>query len=177
MQMSIWHSLAVIVILIVVGAVLYVLARRPYCHKNVMLSDIRVYLEALLKRGYEGGFIVISEVGSKRFIQFEKYIRGKGNIGLQLSFPRAHWSDSYFQALKSVLAGQNIRFEIQRVDADSVAEFLEVDCHSDLGLAVRLVDIIARQVFQMKDAALFEIRFTNVSARDELIDTVQESDR
>jgi len=53
-------------------------------------------LELLLKRGYDGAFAVFTDHRSERFLQFRKYIQANRQIGLEMHFPRALWSESYY---------------------------------------------------------------------------------
>jgi hypothetical protein len=144
--------------------------KRPLYHKNVTLPEIGIHLRALLKRGYDGGFIIIEDMKSEKFIQFAKYVRENGNIGLESSFPRAPWSEKYYEKLKDFLRSQNIPFLAQPVTSDPVTEFIDIDCHSDIDLAVRLVEGIFCNVFQVRELS-FRVRGENISAKDELVDS------
>ncbi|MFQ5846382.1 MAG: hypothetical protein ACE5IQ_01770 [Candidatus Methylomirabilales bacterium] len=158
--------------LIALGIVvlLMIMANRPHYHKNVTLPQIRVHLHALLKRGYDGGFIIIEDMKSEKFVQYAKYIKDKGNIGLELSFPRASWSETYYEKLKDFLRSQNIPFRVQPVDSETVTEFIDIDCHSNIELALHLVEGIFCNIFHIEDPS-FRVRGENISARDELIDS------
>lgn len=149
---------------------LITMAKRPHYHKNVTLAQIRIHLEALLKRGYDGGFIIIEDMKSDKFVQFGKYVKEKGNIGLELGFPKAPWSETYYDNFKGFLRSENIRYVTQSVNSKPVTEFIDVDCRTDIDLALRLVKGIFCDVFQIKEPS-FKVRGENISAKDKLIDS------
>lgn len=150
--------------------VLMKIAKRPYYRKNANLAEVRGYLHALLKRGFDGGFVIIEDMNSERFVQFSKYVRDKGHIGIEFSFPKAPWSVRYYDKIKDFLMNQNIAFVIQQVNSHSVTEFVDVDCDSDIDLSVGLVKETFYNIFGIQNPS-FRIRPVNISVRDELIDT------
>lgn len=162
--------LIVALIVLSIFVLVIMMAKRPHYHKNVTLAQIRVHLEALLKRGYDGGFIIIEDMKSDKFVQFGKYIKEKGNIGLELGFPKAPWAEMYYDKFKGFLRSENIRYVTQSVNSKPVTEFIDVDCHTDIDLALKLVEGIFCDVFQIKEPS-FKVRGENISAKDELIDS------
>jgi len=52
--------------------------KQPAKHRvNIAEGDFRNYVEALLYRGYDLGFMIVEAPDRKRFIQFTKYIKRK----------------------------------------------------------------------------------------------------
>jgi hypothetical protein len=161
------------VIALVVFALLIIvvtLARQPYYHRNITLEEIPVYVSALWKRGYDRGFLVIEDMKSDKFVQFAKYIKEKGHIGIRLDFPRAPWSEPYYEKLRYFLRDHDIPFSTQSVETQPVTEFLHVDCGSDLQRACRIVEGIFRDVFDTSEP-VFKVWGHNISAEDKLIDS------
>jgi len=153
-----------------IAIVLIIAAKRPYYHKHVTFPGIRVLLQALLKRGYDGGVLIIEDMKSEKFVQFAKYIKEKGTIGLESSFPQAPWSAQYYEKVKEFLRSEGIPFVVQRVDTSPVTEFIDIDCRTDIDLALRLVEGIFHNVFQIREPS-FKVRGENISALDQLIDS------
>src|SRR5258706_14349241 len=110
-----------------IALVIILWAKKPLYHKNLSIEQTTGHLNALLKRGYNGAFIIIEDMNSDKFVQFAKYIKRKGVIVLELSFPRSPWSEQYYGSLKDWLRKEKIQFIIQGVDFKPVIEFLEVD--------------------------------------------------
>jgi hypothetical protein len=92
--------LAISAVILMFGAVLYVIGasylRWKRLYDNLKAGDLKTVADLLLRSGREGGFIVITEKGSGRFVQFRKYIHRKGEFGLELGFPKAPWSETYY---------------------------------------------------------------------------------
>jgi hypothetical protein len=150
--------------------ILVIVARRPHYHRNLALSQVKTHLEALLKRGYNGGFIIIEDMHSDRFVQLAKYIKKKGDIGIELSFPKAPWSEQYYGKFKEWLRSEKIPFIIQAVDSTPVTEFIDIDCHSNIGMALGLVESIFKDIFKIREP-LLRVRGEKISAKDVLIDS------
>jgi hypothetical protein len=145
-------------------------ASRPYTWK-VPVSDLRSSLETLLRRGYDGSFVLIKEPGTERFVQFAKYIRARGDFGLELGFPRTTWSGEYYSKLENLLVHEGTVFRRRPVATDPTTEFLEVDCGKDTELAFRIAYTILTTIFQIPLSTRLRVRFSNLSLTDELIDT------
>jgi hypothetical protein len=107
---------------------------------------------------------------SDKFVQFAKYIRKKGIIGLELSFPKAPWPEEYYNKLKEWLRNEKIPFIIQPVDSKPVSEFIDIDCEANVPMALQLLKNIFQEIFQVKNP-LLKIRGDNISPYDKLIDS------
>lgn len=158
---------AVIGVLALYGFVRYL--ARPSTSR-ILTSDLRPYLDTLLRRGYNGSFVLIEEPGTRRFVQFAKYIKRKGDIGLELGFPRTTWSEPYFTNLQEYLVANDIPFKRQPVETPPTTEFLDVDCGTDTAKAFRIAEAILTSMFQTPPPTRLKGRFSNLSLHDELID-------
>lgn len=151
--------------------------KRPLKYRlNVAQGDYRKYLEVLLYRGYDLGFMIIEAQDRERFIQFSKYIGREKNVGLQCDFPRAPWSERYYDSLKDLLKQRNYECEIQSVEPvpslrveDQVDEFLMIDLNQDLDASVALVRLVLLEIFKLDPSDTVTLWFDNVSVRDEKI--------
>ena len=167
MSTEIWLILVVSIVVALYGLVRY--AARPYTWR-VAAPDLLPYLERLLKRGYGGSFMVIEEPDGPRFVQFAKYIKGGGNIGVELSFPRAAWSEPYFDEFEQYLLTSEIAFKRQAVQTPPTIEFLDVDFGRDTAKAHEVAKAILAVVFKIPISTQLKVRFSNLSLNDELID-------
>jgi hypothetical protein len=142
--------------------------KRPYWHKNIALDDLKRFLELLLFRGYNGGFISICIPDREEFLQLSKYITRDNSIGLQLDFPLAKWSKHYYDSFKELLIDQGIRFEIQATSDENIPEFIVVDMKQDLDFAQVLIKKIIQNIYKF-NVVKVDLHFQNVSPRDEKI--------
>lgn len=151
--------------------------KRPAEHRlNVAQGDYRRYLETLLYRGYDRGFLIIEAQDRERFIQFSKYIGGKNKAGLQFDFPRAPWSTEYYDSLEDLVKNGNYEYEIQSIDLSPeqkleghVDEFLMVDLSQNLEAAVELARIVLLEIFKLDPTDTVTLSFDNISVSDEKI--------
>jgi hypothetical protein len=152
-------------------------AKQPARHRiNVAQGNFRLYLEALLYRGYDGGYMIIEAPDRRRFIQFSKYIKNERVAGLQFDFPRAPWSEEYFGPLKALLDRRNYTNEIEKVDPapkqrlkNQVVEFLVIDLDQDLDKASELSKLVFLEVFRLNPSDTVTLWFVDVSIHDEKI--------
>ena len=131
--------------------------RQPAKHRlNIEQGDFGNFIEALLYRGYDRGFMIVEAPDRKRFIQFTKYVKKRKQAGLQFDFPCAPWSMEYFEPLKEILSQRKFEYVIQPVKPlpklrpeDQVSEFIVVDLHQDLDAAVELTKIVLLEIFKL----------------------------
>ena len=163
------YLFAFLFILILVGCFIWRRGKKPYKHRDISQDHLKQFLEVLLFRGYEGGFLCIEIPDDHRFLQFSKYVAGKDSVGLQFDFPLAAWSRAYFEPLKRILNEERIKFEIQKTVRKAVPEFLLVDVEQDLELALRLAKLTLQSVYGLDESQHVDLYFENVNPRDEKI--------
>jgi hypothetical protein len=100
-------------------------------------------------------------------VQLAKYIRRKGDIGLELGFPLTTWSEPYFGKLEAYLTDNAIHYKRQPVATPPTTEFLDVDCGTDTQAAFRIAEAILTSIFQIPPTTQLKVRFSNLSLYDE----------
>ena len=138
---------------------------------SLTLPDVRNWIEILLKRGRDGGFIIITDIPSGKFVQIKKYVRRTGDYGLRMDFPKAPWSLAHYDAVSDVLQKDAVSFSALPTDDDPVTEVIVVDFHRDTGLALAVVERILFDVFGLPRDRRFRLRGEDISYKDEVIDT------
>jgi hypothetical protein len=146
--------------------------KQPVRHR-VEARGLKRYLEALLLRGYTGGLMIVdapgTAAGTRRFIQFAKYIGDDGSGGLQFSFPLAPWSESYYARIKEELHRNRIQYATEETEGGPTVEFILVDLQQDLSQADLLARIVLVNVFGLSLDDCVELYYQGVSPRDEAI--------
>jgi len=153
--------------LAIIGIVLLIL--RGVKGPAKTLETIERPIFDLLKRGYDGGFLLIDIARSKHFLQLRKYINKPDEYGIELCFPNASWSSGYFQKLKELCEHEKIKYTIaDKEDSESI-EFLCIDFGKDAHASYKFVKKIMIDMFKVdKDAKLF-VRLENAAIDDILI--------
>jgi len=130
-----------ILAIVLIGLTAFVVwARQIHSLRNRAWSNLGVAglergLSILLKRGDDGGYVVFTEVATKRFIQFRKYIFDSGEVGLEMHFPRSPWSEPYYSEVQNLLRRQELAFERAPLPSDPTVEVLRIDFARDVGAA------------------------------------------
>lgn len=161
--------LGVLLALLIVFGFLWHRGKTPYIHRAVHQQELRKFLEVLLYRGYDRGFICVQVPKDVRFLQFSKYIMNGQRVGLQLDFPLAPWSKDYYELLRTLLREKRILCEVEKTGQDGVTEFLVVDVKQDLSLAFDLTQLILQNLYGLDEDVRVELYFSGVSPRDERI--------
>jgi hypothetical protein len=143
--------------------------KKHYKHKNVSQKDLARYLEALLERGLNGGFLVIEVPNNKLFIQFSKYFIKNGQAGLQFDFPMAPWSEKYFEQLKRELLKMNLDFSIVSASGVKSRKFIAVDLKRDINSAASFATFVLQSIFGLTKEQTLTLYFENISPKDEKI--------
>ena len=154
-------------------AAAYYWLRLPAVH-HVKVTALRKYLEVLLRRGLQGGVMLVRPAsgsgGQERYIQFAKYIRTPGSIGIELAFPLSPWSEAYYPVLREALQHRDIYARIERTKRADTPEFLNIDFGADLAKADGVAHLILHDIFQLSPESTVRVTFENVSPKDELVD-------
>src|ERR1700722_5672834 len=128
-------------VIVVVGLILlWHFGKRPYKHRKVAQDKLEEYLMVVLKRGFNGGFLVIKIPNSSQFVQFSKYIREESGVGLQFDFPMVSWSENYYESVKSEASKNEFRFSVEKGSDNT--EFITIDSNQDTARAVELATLI-----------------------------------
>lgn len=162
--------LVIFLIFLVIGVFLWKSAKgvpRKICQLERCLFD-------LLRRGFSDGYLIISHIRSKTFIQFRKYILKKGEYGIELSFPKAPWSEKYFSDLVDYCREKEIQFELIDARDSGELDFLDIDFGKDVALAFKTVQVILLDIFNHSERDTYRVLLENASVEDVLIDSASD---
>ena len=164
--MSAW---LIFMLLAAVGVLLlWQYGQRPRRYRNVQVGELARFIQTLLKRGYQGGLLILETKTSRsdrRFLQFSKYIREDGRAGLEFGFPNAPWSRAYYDALRRELDAKGVAFTLQDTGRHDTTQFLVVDLERDVTKAQRVAELAVPIVFGGASTG-FQAHYENVSAMD-----------
>lgn len=156
---------------IFIAVVLGLLVLHWYLRKPLKLkiaqTDLERYLRMLLRRGYNGGFLVIQVPNSPLFLQFAKYVTQEGRAGLQFDFPLADWSRSHWQPLIHAVTTHGFPFMFQK--GSDGTEFLVINLNQEIDRAAWLARLVLRTIYGLMDDQSVALFFQNVSPHDEQI--------
>lgn len=165
------YVIIVLVILLIVSILGFLISRPlPLKHRKIPFENLRDYLQILLKRGYNGGFLVIRLEKRKELgLQFSKYILGKRK-GVQLDFPIAPWSKPFHENFMNTLKKSNLTFQVTPVETTDprvkVERFITVDFGRDIDRASQFSEMVFREVFYADKIDTVLLYFENVDPRD-----------
>lgn len=134
------------------------------------LETLERPIKDLLKRGYDGGFLMIDVSRSKYFIQLRKYINEPGKYGIELCFPNAKWSAKYFEKLTDFCIKESIDYLITEENKNGPLEFLYIDFDKDVQKAHKYIKKILIELFGFDENVKLYVRLENATAEDKLID-------
>ncbi|HEX5409857.1 MAG TPA: hypothetical protein VFW89_08820 [Gemmatimonadaceae bacterium] len=120
----------------------------PARHGNLSANRLNALVTTLLNQGFNGGILRIEGRGVDVFLQVLKYV-GKARSGIELDFPLAPWSEVYYPRARSVLAANNIKFEEESTGRKDTRSFVTVDFGTDVSLAVKVLQLLAADVFDL----------------------------
>ena len=133
------------------------------------LNTLERPIKDLLKRGYDGGFLIIDISYSRKFLQLRKYIKSPGDYGIELAFPRAKWTVLTFDKLEKLCMESNFQYSIVKEVVNGPLEFLYIDFGRDFSKAHQVVTKILLEVFDVNSDVKLFVRLENATIEDELI--------
>jgi len=134
------------------------------------LETLEMPIRDLLKRGYDGGFLIIDVSRSKYFIQLRKYINEPGLYGIELCFPNAKWSAKYFDELIDFCIKEGINYIITKENTNGPLEFLYIDFEKDVHKAHRYIKKIFIELLGVNENVRLFARLESATIEDKLID-------
>ena len=134
------------------------------------IDSLKRPIRDLLNRGFDGGLLFITVPGRQDFLQLVKRIERPGVYGIQVHFPRAAWSESYFEAVKAHAERNGLSIFETQVTGESPLRFLIVEFGKDPDAAHDFVQYVLREVFSANEKRGFFVRLENADVRDVLVD-------
>lgn len=153
--------------LAIIGGILLIL--RGVKGPAKTLETIERPISDLLKRGYDGGFLLIDIARTKHFLQLRKYINKPDEYGIELCFPNASWSIGYFQQLKELCGHEKIKYSITEKEDSESMEFLCIDFGKDAHNSYKFVKRILIEIFKVDMNVKLFVRLENAAIEDILI--------
>ena len=135
------------------------------------IAGVRNGLDILLRRGYVGAFVILTDERSGGFVQFRKYITASREIGIEMDFPRAEWSEPIYSDVQVVLRRHSVEYTRDVLPSDRVPETIYVDFARETLLASTVARDIAIYAFHRSDGRL-SLRAHDICPLDRLIDDV-----
>ncbi len=146
---------AVLVFSVGVALMMWWDSRRPETEGAKDFAGVEDQIERLLRSGRRWAYVIFYPLGFDGFLQFRKYIRAKGDYGIELGFPDADWSRAYVAPLHAWCVRNNTPL-MTVVEQGSVSmNVIYVDCGRDVEKACRLVKGIMAEVFGLPFDGLY----------------------
>ncbi|NNG02508.1 MAG: hypothetical protein HKM95_00200 [Inquilinus sp.] len=129
------------------------------------------WIKALLRRGYDGGYLTLGHAPSRQILQFRKYIRGAGDYGLELRCLGLDWSDGTLHAAGDAAEAAGLPLRVEPLDVSGGSRNgLVVDCGQDSAAASEIARSIWIGIFGLVEDTQFKALRGDWSAVGELID-------
>ena len=125
--------------------------KRPYYHRGVERHEFDRFFRTLIEFCADNSLLFIEHEGSKRFIQYAKYVQDEFNKTINFGFPDAPWSRDYIKPLIKALEASGIDYDIQSTNDESglVPRFVDVNINAnDIEDTIKKCDLIARIAFE-----------------------------
>lgn len=134
-------------------------------------GKVGMWLEALLRRGYAGGTLSLLHKPTGQSFRFRKYIRAKGDHGLELLVHNCDLLTSLIKWSKKIAEASGLPFRVEAAKTDDgFGDVLVVDCGKNTAAAYELGHSVWTEVFGLTTSTPFFAQRENLSAFDELID-------
>lgn len=134
------------------------------------VSQLQKPLEELLKRGFDGGTLVVEHVKTEKFIQFRKYISSQGVYGIDMYFPEVDWSRKFISSFRKICSSEGVEIEELMPGLDSPVRFLKVGFNKKADVAFWFMKKVVIDVFELPPDELFYVRLDGAHPKDVLVD-------
>lgn len=156
---------------LMLGATVYAIVKAVRWGHYRDFAVIESWPEILLRRGYDGGYYAFVHEPTGQSFEFRKYIRAKGDYGLELRVHNLDWLVNIVEKSKAVAESVGLPFRVEESRTkDGVRGVLVIDCRQDSAAAYQLGRSIWTRVFELSDRTPFQVYCVRLSSTDELID-------
>lgn len=126
----------------------------------------------LLRSGFRGAWVRLrpARADTKLAIQFDKYIRGPGDYGIELVFPVLKWSRGFAPRVEAYCRAHDLPLRVRPKLSSHAREAIFVDCGQDLDGAFELARHIWVEIFGLEASVPHRIERYGLSADGELVD-------
>ena len=126
----------------------------------------------LLRSGFRGAWVRLrpAAADSNLAIQFDKYIRGPGDYGIELVFPVLKWSRAYAPQVEAYCRDREMPLRVRPKLSSHAREALFVDCGQDPELAFELARHIWTEIFGLDASTPHRVERYGLSTDGELVD-------
>ena len=121
-------------------------------------NQLEAPLRQLLMSNLENAFLSVRPKFSREhFLQFAKYQTSEGRQGLELAFPNAPWSETYFPKVVTAASVQGLQYEIKEAEGD-VVQYVFVKFGDSIHSAAQFAESILSDMFCFKPSYRFRVR-------------------
>ncbi len=140
--------------------------------ENQDLSQAEPAIAYLLRSGFRGAWVRLRPAAaeSKLAIQFDKYIRGPGDYGIELVFPVLKWSRGFAPRIEAYCLDRKLPLRVRPKLSSHAREALFVDCGRDPELAFDLARHIWIEIFGLETSTPLRVERYGLSTDGELVD-------
>ncbi len=145
---------------------------RPQDSENQEFAEAAPVIAYLLRSGFRGAWVRLRPAvsDSKLAIQFDKYIRGPGDYGIELVFPVLKWSRAFAPQVEAYCQDKDLPLRIRPKLSSHAREAIFVDCGQDPERAFELARHIWVEIFGLEASAPHRIERYGLSTDGELVD-------
>lgn len=147
------------VIVFIIVVVIYLSSSTTSNFSNVSNDKLRDYIEALFYRGADNAFLIIKKKHKKEFVQLSKDIVKKGVVDILFSYPKATWSEPYYENVKKILTEYDIDFSLSEVTDQSPLEFIEANFHDNLDTLTEIIESIFNNIYKINCEVKYKMKF------------------
>lgn len=144
-----------LVLIIVLSVGFLILATRGAPRR---VDEIAPALEQLLRSSLENPIITIRpKFVPNTFLQFSRYPVDSSSYGIELAFPQAQWSESYFPKVVTLASKSGEEYEIVE-DEKHGLRFVFVKFGASTKRAARFAENVLTEVLGFPDTYRFRVR-------------------
>lgn len=134
-------------------------------------SLIKDWLAVVLRRGYEDAYLRLVHEPSGRFLHFRKYIRGKGDYGLEFRGFSSDWLESAWRKAQGMADDAGLSHRVEPAKSEDGSESsLIIDCGQDAAAAYGLAQSVWTGIFGLSLEVPYNATMDGWSPVNELID-------
>jgi hypothetical protein len=120
------------------------------------------WLQILLLRGYDGGWICFTDQTTEHFVQFSKGVDTDGALSVDFVFPRVDWSNPYYEIVWQSLVAHEVPYErVALREPDGPDEYITAK-FNDADKAATLAHALFKDVFRVQ-APLIDVTGEGIS--------------
>lgn len=140
--------------------------KKEFTIKNISEDKLIDHINALLFRGFDGAYCIITKSKKIPFLQIKKKVMRKGCIDIEMMFPIVEWSRRYVEDITQILESDNYEYSFYTYNGKNFINFIKINFGDNSENVAQFFQTVFKDVFEYDETIPYRFRYSRISPYD-----------